>query len=412
MNADTPPGTSSAPMNVCFVADAFPKLSETFVLRQVEGLQARGHRVEVICRAPGTAPPGIEVKRRWGRLAPLQGIVPRLHPRLAHRATLALDRIDMDYLAGFDAIVAHFGYQGARVARLIDEASGLPPLVTVFHGHDVTSVRHAGNFGLYEELFRRGALHLPVNETFRDMLVAAGAPPERVKIRHMGIDPDDFPFAPRDWDAPRLELLSVCRLTEKKGIHIALRALARLYRERPDLDWHYRIVGTGEEAAALQDLVRGSPIRERVTFCGARPHTEVRDLLRDSHVFVLPSLTAEDGDAEGIPVSLMEAMSSGALVVSTRHSGIPELISNGESGHLAAEGDADALCDCLCRSMAPGNGQDDFTRAARSRVVTHFNARRQLERLEADLADLVEMRRLASCAPERFRPNVEASAPM
>ncbi|WP_349370905.1 glycosyltransferase [Salinarimonas sp.] len=386
-------------MKICIVADEFPRLSETFVSDQALCLRERGHDVEVLCRrragGRGAIPEELRAAaprtRTWWRAAsPLDGAVARLPPRWRHRAGAALDLLSARRLSKVDVIVAHFGYEGARVARLMRRVNGLPPLVTIFHGHDVATVPPERIGALYADLFAHGARHLAVNAAFCAALVAAGAPAERMRVHHVGARLDHIPFAPRNRGKGPLNLLSVCRLTEKKGIAYALRALAVMKARRPQHDWRYRIIGDGEGRAELEALGRALRLDDRVTFLGSRPAATVRERLADAEVFLLPSVTARNGDAEGIPVSIMEAMASGALVVSTVHSGIPELVAAGETGLLAPERDVEALADRLIEAadMAPER-RAAMARAARRRVEEDFDVMRQTEKLERELAALV-----------------------
>jgi colanic acid/amylovoran biosynthesis glycosyltransferase len=391
-----------AAVKVCLVADTFPRLSETFVIQQAAGLAARGHEVGVLASAldrPGAARvPGLGACRaRWGPLAPLAAKGAHLSDRMRHRMRVALDPLDRAFLRRYDIILAHFGYEGLRVAELAARHGPLPPLVTIFHGHDVATVRHDGAMALYRPLFARGALHLAVNRPFRDALIEGGAPAERTRVCHMGVATDEIPFLERVAAGP-VSILSVCRLTEKKGIADALRGLRELRGRRPELDWRYRIIGDGEQAGELRALAHALAIDDRVEFLGARPHEEVKRRLSEADVFLLPSVTAANGDAEGVPVSLMEAMASGALVVSTRHSGIPDLVEDGVSGFLAPERDPRALSVALEAAAVPQD-RAAVARAARRRVEAEFDLATQLDTLEELLAGV-----LRRVAPDTFRP--------
>lgn len=387
-------------MRICLVADVFPRLSETFVLDQALCLSARGHEVEVLCRRDAWRGAGLDGEAAvlqartwtwWGPARGLDGTVARLSPRWRHRAGAALDLAAARRLARCDAIVAHFGYEGARVARLMRRVPGLPPLVTVFHGHDVATVAPDEIGRLYADLFAHGARHLAVNAVFRDALVAAGAPADRTAVHRSGTRIDAIPFVPRSRGAAPWTLLSVARLTEKKGIAYALRALGRVRDRRPDLDWRYAIIGDGELRGALEALCDSLGLADRVAFLGPRPSEAVRRRLAEADVFLLPSVTAANGDAEGVPVSLMEAMASGALVVSTVHSGIPELVAPGETGLLAPERDVEALAERLVEalSMDPAR-RAAMSRHARLRVEADFDVVRQTDALARLLAELVD----------------------
>ncbi|MBS1302166.1 glycosyltransferase [Loktanella sp. SALINAS62] len=388
-------------MRICIVADRFPLLSETFVIAQVKGLSARGHDVEVLCRETDSDWPdgNATVRLHWGKFAALNGPVQKLDTQRRHKAWRIMDRLDTAYLATFDVIIAHFGYEGARTAAVLRRLQQAPPLVTIYHGHDVSTVAHNGDMWIYKELFRTGALHLTVNAPFRAALVAAGAPAERTQVHHMGISPEAFVFEQRDWSARPVHILTVGRLTEKKGIGDAITALERFAVDHPGIDWRHDIIGTGELDAELRQQAAASPVADRITFLGARPHDEVRSRLQAAHIFLLPSVTAANGDAEGVPVSLMEAMSAGALVVSTDHSGIPELITDGHTGFLAPERDTDAIAAkiaaaALCADPA------QIAQAAAAQVHRAFNTNHQLDALEQLLTGLCARR------PDRPKPGM------
>jgi colanic acid/amylovoran biosynthesis glycosyltransferase len=208
---------------------------------------------------------------------------------------------------------------------------------------------------------------------FRRMLIEEGAPEERTAVHRMGINCDEIAYRPRVMVDGPLELISVCRLVEKKGIAVALRALAAVATARPAVKWRYSIIGDGPLLPALKALAGELGLGDRVRFHGALPHGSVRDRLARAHIFLLPSVTAADGDVEGIPVALMEAMAAGLIVVSSFHSGIPELVENGRSGFLAPEGDAAALAAHLrCIADTP-DAWAWISLAARKRVESEFN---------------------------------------
>lgn len=372
-------------MKVCFVVDQFPSLSETFVLDQIAGCIERGIDVGVVCNETTFGKerniddsrwrdlPG-GVVQWWGALGRLRPSLRRWSGRLWDKASTALDIAFAGKLEDYDVIVAHFGNNGLRVARAMKRRRIAAPLVTIFHGHDVGAPMHDGTLSRYEVVFQLGALHMPVNAFFRDALIAAGAAAKSVAVHHMGVNTDEIGFGlARRGDAP-LALISVCRLTEKKGIDFALRALAEVQGVRPDLDWSYTIIGGGELLGEMRQLAATLQLSERVTFLGPRPHSEVKQRLSQAHAFVLPSVKAANGDLEGIPVALMEAMAAGLTVVSTHHSGIPELIEDGRTGLLAPERDTAALARKLIWVAENPGGCEALAVAARRKVEEDFDS--------------------------------------
>jgi colanic acid/amylovoran/stewartan biosynthesis glycosyltransferase WcaL/AmsK/CpsK len=372
-------------MRVGFVVDKFPSLSETFILDQVNGFLERGIEVGVICNE-NLLKQGSSARIEhwqalsentvcwWGALAPLRPLLKKMPTTLWDKVSTAFDILFARRLKGFDVVIAHFGNNGLRVARVLKRKKLAAPLVTIFHGRDVGRPVRDNSLWQYNVLFDQGALQLTVNDYFRNALVDAGASAANVVVHHMGVRINEIEYSWRSWDQGTLNFISVCRLTEKKGIEFALRALGQLSISNPNLDWAYTIIGGGELLEDLKHLAKDVNIADRVTFLGPRPHDEVKQRLREAHVFLLPSVTAQDGDVEGIPVSIMEAMSAGLTVLSTYHSGIPELIEDQKTGFLVPERDIEALAGKLLWIAEHPAECERFALAARRKIEADFNA--------------------------------------
>jgi colanic acid/amylovoran biosynthesis glycosyltransferase len=366
-------------MRIAVAVGIFPTVSETFVLNQVTGLIDRGHDVRIFAaRAGRPAAVHDEIIRyklmdraRYSSWLPerqprrLLAALPLLTKALFRRrgngarllsaARFGFGSTPLELLSDaaafhatepFDVILCHHGPMGARAARLREAGVLSGRVVTVFHGSDVSAyVRRAGSQA-YAHLFGTGDLFLPVSDNWRRRLIALGCPAQRITVHRMGVDCRRFAFARRDRrDAEPLRLVTVARLLERKGVDNAIRAVAALVRAGVDVE--YTIVGDGPLRGVLGQLIRELALSERVKILGSIAHAGVASILARSHIMVAPSVTAADGDMEGIPVALMEAMASGLPVVSTIHSGIPELIEDGVTGYLVAEGDVHALATRL-----------------------------------------------------------------
>ncbi|HEY9479552.1 MAG TPA: glycosyltransferase [Gemmatimonadaceae bacterium] len=362
-------------MRIAVLVGAFPTVSETFILNQVTGLLDRGHDVRIFAGKMGnpevihsdivtyglmdrvrySANLPDEYPRRFMAALPLFGRLVFHKPvdgaRFLTAATLGKTAAPLDLLSDavpfreldtFDVLLCHFGPIGARAVRLRDAGMVRGRVVTVFHGFDVSAfVRHSGS-DTYAQLFRSGDLFLPISDHWRRRLITLGCPPTRIAVHHMGIDCSKFEFATRErGDGEPLRLVTVARLVEKKGVEYAVRAVARLVEGGVDLE--YTIVGDGPLRGALDRLLAELGLARQVRIMGAMSHTDVAAILARSHVMVAPSVTAANGDMEGIPVAMMEAMASGLPVVSSLHSGIPELVNDGVTGYLVPERDTDAL---------------------------------------------------------------------
>lgn len=144
-------------------------------------------------------------------------------------------------------------------------------------------------------------------------------------------------------------IVSAARLVPKKGLHFVPAALARLRQQ--GLRWRWRIVGDGPQREALQQACVQHGIADLVDFLGPRDNTVVRTELMQADLALLPCIVAADGERDGIPIFLVEAMALGVPVVTTPVSGIPELVRGGDTGWLAAPGDSDALAEVLARAL-------------------------------------------------------------
>jgi colanic acid/amylovoran biosynthesis glycosyltransferase len=183
--------------------------------------------------------------------------------------------------------------------------------------------------------------------------------------------------------------LSVGRLVEKKGLRYAIEALS-MPGETLARPFIYRIVGEGPLRQELGALAAERGIGERVIFCGALPAPRVQELMSGAHALLAPSVTATDGDMEGIPVVLMEAMALGPTVFSTRHSGIPELVRDGDTGYCLAEHDSLGLSRALVSWSKRPSSWSAMTERARRLVELEFNAELLARRLADALSALGE----------------------
>lgn len=404
-------------LRIAVFVHEFPTLSETFVLSQITGLIDRGHDVTILANARGTQPhvhPEVAAYRlhdrtryqdlppgRWARLLTAGRLATR--PGADRRRLLAalnLLRYGREALslrlyfwtarlaaeAPFDVIHCHFGPMGRTAAFLRCIGALRGRLATTFHGVDMSAyLRAAPRY--YRHLFRHGDLFLPISWRWREALLAMGAPADRVAVHRMGIDPSRFPFALRDRrSGTLLRVLTVGRLVEKKGVDLGLAAVAALAARGVAV--HYDIVGDGPLRDRLEAQAAALGLGGRVVFHGWQNQAAVARLMAGSDVLLAPSRTDATGDQEGIPVTLMEAMASGLPVVSTRHSGIPELIEHGVSGWLAEEGDVAGLADAVLQLERDPDQALRFGRAARERIAADYDVGRLNARLESLLYGL------------------------
>ena len=191
---------------------------------------------------------------------------------------------------------------------------------------------------MYDELVKAGDLFLPISDFFKQKLIDEGCDPAKIVVLRDGIDVSRFEFRARcRAESEPTRLLFIGRLEPKKGIFFATRAVANAVQS-----WRkvvFDIIGDGALRGDLERLVAEEGIADAVNLHGAQPQDQVLAHLRDAHVLIAPSVTAPNGDQEGIPNTVKEGMAVGLPVLSTLHSGIPELVENGVSGFLVPEHD-------------------------------------------------------------------------
>ncbi len=428
-------------MHIAVFVDYFPVVSQTFVLRQITGLIDLGHEVDIYAEWPdesGCTHPEVQEYRLLDRTTFVNPTMPAATgywempiwpltgrtwlpgadrpmwnaaraarafpafirclasaPRLtlqsldpgqygAHASNLsALYRLSLLRAAGrrYDVLHAHFGPVGTafRFARALWGA----PFLVSFHGYDCSRWPREAGPAAYAPLFRVADV-VTVNSDFaRRTLEGLGCPSEKLYRLRYGVDLDKFPFRERTiTPGEPVRLLSVARLVEKKGLEYSIRAVAAVCQR--GLRLRYDIVGEGPLRGHIEGLIRQLGLGAVVNLHGARAGSEVRRLMEMAHVFVLCSVTAADGDQEGTPVSLMEAQASGLPVLSTLHSGIPEVVADGCSGFLLPERDVDGAADRLTHLAEHPEAWPELGRRGRRHMEEHY----EIQKANRELADL------------------------
>jgi len=383
---------------VAFVLKGYPRLSETFIAQEILALERRGlpilivslrrptdartHPVHAEIRAPVhylpeyLLPEPLRVLRAWWRV--------RRRPsyRVARRAwlrDLARDPTPNRMRRWGQALVladelprdvgrlhAHFLHTPASVARYAAILTGL----------QWTCSAHAKDIWTTPEWEKREKLAdmawlVTCTDAGREHLAALAPSAEKVALVYHGLDLTRFASQPPPHAASKTPvILSVGRAVEKKGFDDLLAALAALPSAR---DWRFVHVGGGPLLPALKRQAEQAGIAARIEWRGALPQDEVLRLYREADLFVLPSRVAGNGDRDGLPNVLMEAQSQGLACISTRVSGIPELITDGETGVLVPSGDVPALAHAIESLLADPPARARLGEAGRARIATHFS---------------------------------------
>ena len=256
------------------------------------------------------------------------------------------------------------------------------PSIVSFHGADVTVDM---NKPAYRESTRQMLdavkLVLVRSESLRRALIDLGCDPKKIEVQRTGIPLEEFAFHERSFPKDgEWRLVQAGRLIEKKGLPVTLRAFAVFLRKYPNAT--LTIAGDGPLLTQVQKLARELNIEKRLSLPGFISQEQLRDIYYRSHIFVHPSETGHDGNVEGIPNSMLEAMASGLPVFATDHGGIPEAVDNGVSGVLVGERDHEALANALLNATLDSDSLARIARNGAEVVRKNFDLQAQAQRLE------------------------------
>lgn len=394
-------------MQITYLVSKYPAVSHTFIHREVSVLRRLGWTLRTVSvNPPDPAPPGatpdyadevrhtfvIKQQMLWRAGIALAWAVLR-HPgrlfkvlgfMLAHMPGPKSPLYLMEALIlaremarhGQTRLHVHFGNAAASVGLLACVFGG-QRLTLTLHGPDEFEQAHTQNLGLK---IRHAERVVCISRFAREQAMRHSAPADwpKMVVCPLGIDVDEFSFALPKKTAGPFRVLCVGRLCAAKGQHLLLLAIDEL-RSR-GLDCVLDLVGDGPDRDHLQATARQLQLDQQVTFHGAVGIAQVRQFMRQADLFVLPSF------AEGVPVVLMEAMASGLPCISTRITGIPELIGHDQDGVLVPAGDAHALAEQMFRLCADHVLRCQLALHAREKVLASYHLERNVVRLSAWLA--------------------------
>jgi glycosyltransferase involved in cell wall biosynthesis len=270
---------------------------------------------------------------------------------------------------GIRHVHAHFAHQATQVAMFASMASGVPFSFTG-HAKDVYTAKQRD---LREKIAAASFVVTCTGANVDYLRLVAMADAEKVLLAYHGVDLEKFPARTADFDsAGPSAILSVGRLVEKKGFDDLLQSAAML-RDRGRA-FQLRIVGEGPERASLERLRRDLGLADIVEFAGSRSQEDLIEIYREATLFALPCRVLDDGDRDGIPNVLVEAMATGLPVISTDISGIPELIDHGKDGLLVQPRNLEALADAIDLLLTDAALRQQLGDEARCKVERSFDA--------------------------------------
>lgn len=360
------------------------RASETFIRANLQGLPCQ---LVVFCGDEW--PPGLPSLRHAYAIAIfISKILFRL--RLYRVGTWLPSRVAISICRAMrpDAVLVEFGFHAVRVMDLVP-ATGLP-LFVHFRGADASAHRYLHRLSeRYRRLLQLCAGVIVKSQPMAERLLALAGQRQAslpMLVSPSGADASLFHSA-QPGECPAC-LISVGRFVAKKGPLLTLRAFARAASSRPDL--RLVMVGDGPLLSMAIQTASKLGIASMVSFPGVEPPQRIAQRLRQCRAFVQHSLTAADGDQEGAPVAVIEAQLSGLPVVATRHAGIPEVVLDGQTGFLVAEGDVAAMADAIGRLADEPALAARLGAAGRERMLERFTVAHHLDALMGFIQSALE----------------------
>jgi colanic acid/amylovoran biosynthesis glycosyltransferase len=410
-------------MKIAFLVWRFPVLSEPFILNQITGLIDRGHEVDIYACSvdynssitTSQVHPVVEQyrllertyyaprrpKNQWLRLLKIYGLLCKNYGqgflRLQHLFNVSeygnqAQSLKLIYRAipflgkgQYDIIHCQFGTLGL-VALMLRQAGIIQgKIITTFRGIDISRYVQEQGIHVYDRLFAEGNFFLANCEFFQNKAINLGCNPQKILVHGSGIDCQKFIYKPRFFpENGQIKIATIGRLVEKKGIEYAIRAVAQVAKSYPHIE--FNIMGDGPLKQHFQQLITELKLDNIVKLLGWKPQPEIIDILNTSHIFVAPSVTANDGNQDAPVNTLKEAMAMGLPVISTFHGGIPELVADGVSGFLVPERDSDAIADKLNYLISHPQVWQSMGTAGRIRVEEKYD----MNKLNDELVNIYE----------------------
>ncbi|WP_417721755.1 glycosyltransferase [Salipiger sp.] len=375
-------------MKTCIVTSDYFVQGETFINRHIEHMF--GGDTCILCgRFNGKDPLGKPLFERraplsvadrlraplamgWNALVEGTGRLPFGDNARALETWLRAERVEV--------ILAEFGTQALVVAQVANRM-GLP-VFSYFRGTDASrALRSAQRVRSYKRMMPRLDGVFSVSQFLLDNLARHGVSHPNAHVVPSGVDIRRFTPGPKRPGS----FLAVGRMVEKKAPRVTLRAFAAAARGR---EAHLTFIGDGPLLDPCRALARDLGVADQVTFAGALPHDAVRAALAETEIFLQHSVTARDGNTEGLPTAIQEALSAGCIPVSTWHAGIPEAVEDGVNGLLVPEWDEAAFADRIARLLDMSD-RGQMTEAARRTAIAKFDNAVLLDKVETILRDTV-----------------------
>lgn len=290
------------------------------------------------------------------------------------RAKKRLDKGIIHYLKTnkIDAVLAEFGMTGVDMMNFCKQLN--IPLIVHFHGFDAHNKNIVKRYhAAYKKMFKIARALVVVSADMRRQLIHLGAPAS--KVHHLTLGVDIELFHPSDEVVTTPKFVSIGRFVPKKAPHLCLEAFAKIYKQFPET--RLTMIGAGKLLEKCKKLARDLNIESAVTFTGILTPQEIVPVLQNSTCFIQHSITPESGDAEGTPISVMEAGACGLPVVASRHAGIPVIVEHGKTGFLFDEGDVETMAKQMIEIIENPEKGREMGKQGRVVICEKFEVRKK-----------------------------------
>jgi colanic acid/amylovoran biosynthesis glycosyltransferase len=255
------------------------------------------------------------------------------------------------------------------------------PVVVSFHSYITPQTWKVSNKG-FDSVFKKADVILPISDYIKRGLISMGCNHSKIIVHHMGVDTNLFPFSLKV-AKEKVEILSVGSFIEKKGFQDAFKAIGQLPVDILK-KVQYKIIGDGPMKEEYLEIINQLNIKNNVEFLGKLTQDSVAIEFQKADIYLHPSVISSEGDDEGIPTVIMEAQSCGLPIVSTLHTGIPELVDSGVSGLLSTEHDIKTIRDNILKLIMNENLRVKMGSAGRKKVLKEFDA----DKLNVEMLDI------------------------
>lgn len=353
-------------MKILVTCHGFLTPSMTFVYNQIKALQENGHQVEVVaCMLLNEKIFPFDTVNIYKETKDLNYILSAFKRKLGIEYTFfstSFSKKFENFVAEFnpDIIHCHFGTHFFRLGNYFQKSA--TPIVVTFHGYDASQSLNDANYcKSLRKAFKNPLVSgTAVSKALKDNLLRIGLASDKIVVDYLGVDVDFFKRnTPRIFDkANPTTFLQVSNFVEKKGHEYTIRAFKQ-HSESTKKNDVLIFGGAGPLWEEMIDLTKALNLQNNIHFKGLVDRFQVKELMENAHFFVHHSVTAANGDTEGLPTVLMEAMAMDLTCIATFHSGIPEIIENNENGILVQERNieemAKAFSDIKSLVVAPRN---------------------------------------------------------